>query len=116
MAILNQSTTGELWAEGKNGGIIHLGTYHLDINVFEESSQDGIQGDEHDVDGIVDDGWITVNGTWKLYKDDFETFRLRWLTSKFPSIDWFGGRSVRDLPSGPKMGFDQERDGSGRSD
>jgi hypothetical protein len=113
MMIFNQSTTGELWAERNDGGVEHLGTYHMDSNIFEESDQDGIQGDEHNVSEIADGEWIEVQGGWKLYKDDFETFRLKWLAQKFPSIDWWGGREIRDLPNalslGPGKGIDGGR-------
>jgi len=112
MAILNQSKVGELWGETKSGGVIHLGTYHLDINVFRESDQDGIQGDEHDIEGITDGGCITVKGTWKLYKNDFELFRIRWLNAKFPSIDWYGGRELSSLPDSFTLGPNQTGDGS----
>ena len=112
MPILNQSTTGELWAENKHGGVEHLGTYHMDRNVFEESDRDGIQGDEHNVSEIAEGEWIEVQGGWKLYRDDFETFRIKWLVSKFSTIDWWGGREIRDLPNALSLGTDQGDDGS----
>lgn len=76
---------------------MHLGTYHLDTNEFHEADEDGIHLSVIDVDAIPEGQEVVLKGFWKITRDDFDRFRLRWLNAKYPSIDWYGGR--REIPS-----------------
>ena len=89
MVHLGSNVTGELWAdkEDGSGGVVHLGTFHMDRNVFEVAPQDGIQGDEFSIPSIAGTT-ITVKGTWKLRAEDFYAFRIRWLRQRFPNLFW----------------------------
>ncbi len=86
--ILNDSTTGELWAEERpGGGAIHIGTFHLDTNMFQEAPEDGIQMDSFKIPttpGIK----ITIKGRFHFTTDHFEEFRRKWLRKKFPALHW----------------------------
>ena len=93
--ILSQGTKGELWVEVPEGGVRHLGTYHMDKNVFQESEEDGVPGEAFDINRLIDGGWIIIKGGKTLHKEDFDSFRHKWLTSKFPSIDFCGGRQEK---------------------
>lgn len=97
MTILNNKTTGELWAELPSGGQVHLGTFHLDKGVFEEAGEDGIPGRSFDVYNM--EGTVRIKGVMDVKREEFQTFRIRWLNAKFPSIDWYGGR--RAIPGIP---------------
>ena len=98
--IFSQDTTGELWVPVPGGtGHMHLGTYHLDTNEFYEADEDGIYPSIIDVDNMSEGEEILLKGFWKITRVEFETFRIRWLSAKFPSIDWYGGRS--EIPGVP---------------
>ena len=89
MANRKYDLTGELWAERPDGvgGVVHLGTFHIDRNVFEVAPEDGIQGDEFPIPTIVGTA-ITVKGKWKLRAEEFDNFRTEWLRRRFPSLFW----------------------------
>ena len=98
MMILSNTMKGDLWVPVPGGtGHMHLGTYHLDTNEFHEADEDGIHLSVIDVDAIPEGQEVVLKGFWKITRDDFDRFRLRWLNAKYPSIDWYGGR--REIPS-----------------
>jgi hypothetical protein len=91
---------GDLWVPVPGGtGHMHIGTYHLDVNEFHVSDEDGVPGSIIDVDAMFDGQEVVLKGFWKISRDQFETFRISWLKAKFPSIDWYGGR--REVPGVP---------------
>ena len=98
--ILSNTMIGELWIPMPGKGHIHLGSYHMDTNEFYEAEEGGIYGNIIDVDSMPDDQEVVLKGFWRITRDDLETFRVKWLNAKYPSIDWHGGR--KEVPGVPQ--------------